>query len=235
MLNGKDYNYIYKTYKIKKDSLSVIVTGKNWGYVMPEFTSMYYNMLKQKEDLFVKNIENYCLCGLTIKEISNKCNCSMNVVFNRMRKYNIKTNNSKNNANIQNLKPKIRNEFINGKSKKTIMAEYNISSKQFNNFTQGLYTSLKFKKDNDMKNEMCLLRKNGIKVEDIAKMYNCNREKVSLLTKDFMWELKKQDIQKCFELADKGIKNREISKIIKRDIDFVENWLNKRKEGFEID
>ena len=86
-----------------------------------------------------------------------------------------------------------------------------------------------------MKNEMCLLRKNGIKVEDIAKMYNCNREKVSLLTKDFMWELKKQDIPKCFELADKGIKNREISKIIKRDIDFVENWLNKRKEGFEID
>lgn len=52
--------------------------------------------------------------------------------------------------------------------------------------------------------------------------------KVSRLTKEHMWGIKKTEIKKVYELKDKGMTNREISKEINRDIDFVVNWISKR-------
>lgn len=228
LLNGFSYDEISNKYGIKKENISVIVSGKNYGYIMPEFVDSYKKIKQKEKEDFNKKIIDLVLSGKSGIETAKILNISKYKVYDVLKKYKLKTKKSNIIKSNKKIKNEVLSQYLLGVNKKTLIKKYNLTTKQFNYLTKGAYTKIKLKEDEKLKQQMCELRKQGWQVKDIAKKYGCHREKVSKLTKDFAIELKMIDVRKVYELKDKGFTNREIARTVKRDIDFVENWLNKK-------
>lgn len=232
LLNRVDRKEIEKKYNVCEYVLQSIALSKNYRHIMPEFKELYNKVKeenKQKRLEFEKQVVELAEKGYSFREINKILEKATNCVINNiLKKYSIKTKIAKSNKKSKEIRKIVSEAYKNGTPRKVLMEKYNLSSQNFINYTQGIYTELKKAENEKLKQEMCELRKQGWQVKDIAKKYGCHREKVTKLTKDFAIELKMIDVRKVYELKDKGFTNREIARTVKRDIDFVENWLNKR-------
>lgn len=235
LLNDFSYKEIINKYKIKYSNLLTIVSGKNYGYIYPNFVELY-NSKKIKQNIdFENSVIKLAKNGLSVSKISNQLNCGRRRIDSILKKNNIKSFAKENNQYLNSIKHFIVEDFNNGYTYNELAEKYNVSLKSIKNYTNGLYTKLKSDRDKVLQKEMCELRLQGWLIKDIAKKYGCHRGKVSKLTKEYAFNLKKEDIKLCYELEDMGYTRKQIAKKIYRDIDFVNNWLNKRKEGIIID
>lgn len=235
LLNNLSYSEITKKYNIKYDNLLAIISGRNYGYIFPNFTEIYNHKKTQHRQNFEDDVIKLAQSGLSVSQISKQLNCGRRRIDSILYKNNINSFAKENNLYLKNIKSLVIEDFISGCSYNELIEKYNISLKSIKNYTNGIYTKLKKDKDNALQKEMCNLRLQGWFVKDIAKKYGCNREKVSKLTKEYAFDMKKKDIKLCYKLEDAGYTRKQIAKEINRDIDFVNNWLNKRKEGIVID
>lgn len=179
LLDGAGRKEIIEKYNMNSYWLSAIISGKNWGYIMPDFVEKYKNIQKEEtqriETLAIKTYQE----KQSIKLTANICGIGIDRVRSILVKNNIKIINS---VTIKELRSKVIHDYVGGMSKKEIMKKYDISSHVFNNYTAGIYTEKKRIEDQKMRLQMIEMRNNGVKVKDIAKIFNCHREKVTKLT-----------------------------------------------------
>lgn len=234
LLKGLSFDDISIKYNIKKSNISSIASGKNYGYIIPEFLQKYTLLKREQKNKFENNICESIKNGLSVNEIVKLMNTTYTRVYKILKDRHIEylTNKDK-----QRLREKVIMEYSIGVPKDKILKRYNINNKIFNNYTTGMFTQNRNNRNKEISKQMCELREKGVVVKDIAKMFNCSRDKVQSLTKKFMLEQKFKDIKMVLELRDKGFSNREISKTVKRDIDFVKHWTSERgeKQYVELD
>lgn len=227
LLNGISRKEIKNEYQVTTEHLCVIIRGTNWGYIMPEFVEKYKNIVKINKSA----IKDSVIKCYKINKNINKTSKIIGIGLTRTRTILVNAGFTIYNSNhINILRKKVVADYRNGLSKIEIMQKYKISSPVFNNYTIGMAREKQIFELKKAQDEMCELRLKGVTIKEIAKKFNCHTEKVTRLTKDFMYEIKKVDILKCYKLKDEGLTDRQVAKEINRDIDFVKNWISKRSK-----
>ena len=171
LYHGKSQQYLANKYNVDHTTINKIQTGANWGYIREDLN----DYLKQQNKIGIRQmyeqIKNLFNRGISIHDIVNEYGYD----YRAVKKATGKTINQL----VSERNERVKEDFLNGMSKKDLIKKYNLSEYMYKDATK----EAREEKNKLMKAKALELRKKGTTVKEIANLLNKHRTTITEWTK----------------------------------------------------